>query len=84
MEVNKMKISWIFWWIISAIEVLSFIGFSILLWMRDIDASGAIQTTQLKWANIAVLGFAFLFPFAIQVAWLITNLVLSKNKLNQS
>ncbi|WP_332871236.1 DUF3923 family protein [Staphylococcus succinus] len=43
-----MKISWIFWWTIGAIEFLSFISFTIFLWTRNVDASGAIQTTELK------------------------------------
>lgn len=77
-----MKISWIFWWIISIIELLSFIGFSIFLWLRDVDASGAVQTTELKWINIAVLATAYLIPLIIQIVWLIINLIL-KNKQKQ-
>ena len=46
-----MKISWIFWWIISVFEVLSFFGFAFLLWQRSVDAAGVIQTTEVKWAS---------------------------------
>ncbi|WP_180554236.1 DUF3923 family protein [Staphylococcus haemolyticus] len=75
-----MKISWIFWWIISAFEVLSFLGFAFLLWQRSADAAGVIQTTEVKWINIAVLGLAYLIPFLIQIVWLIINLIYSKRK----
>ncbi|HCX2181893.1 TPA: DUF3923 family protein [Staphylococcus aureus] len=77
-----MKISWIFWWIVSIIELFSFIGFSIFIWLRKVDASGAIQTTELKWINIAVLAAFYLLPFIIQIIWLIVNLIF-KNKQKQ-
>ncbi|EGQ3742579.1 DUF3923 family protein [Staphylococcus pseudintermedius] len=70
-----MRISWILWWVISIIELLSFIGFSVLLWLRDVDASGAVQTTELKWINMAVLAGAYIIPLVIQIAWLIINLI---------
>lgn len=75
-----MKISWIFWWIINVFEVLSFFGFAFLLWQRSVDAAGVIQTTEVKWINIAVLGLAYLIPFLIQIVWLIINLIYSKRK----
>ena len=49
-----------FWWIISVFEVLSF-WICILLWQRSVDAAGVIQTTEVKWINIAVLGLAYQF-----------------------
>ncbi|PTI72264.1 DUF3923 domain-containing protein [Staphylococcus succinus] len=79
-----MKISWIFWWTIGAIEVLSFIGFTIFLWTRNVDASGAIQTTELKWINVAVIGIAYLIPLTIQLIWLIINLVFSRKQKAQA
>ncbi|WP_436963493.1 DUF3923 family protein [Staphylococcus xylosus] len=79
-----MKISWIFWWTIGAIEILSFIGFAIFLWARNVDASGAIQTIELKWINIAVIGIAYLIPLIIQLIWLIINLVFSRKQKAQA
>lgn len=73
-----MKISWSLWWIISSIEILSFLVFAVFLWMRDIDASGVTQTTELKIINVGVLGLAYLIPMVIQIIWLIINLVYSK------
>ncbi|PTI72062.1 DUF3923 domain-containing protein [Staphylococcus succinus] len=70
-----MKISWLFWWIVTILEVLSFAILSIFLWMRDVDAGGITQTTEIKWINIAVLAVAYMVPFIIQFVWLIINLV---------
>lgn len=78
-----MKISWTFWWIISSMEILSFLVFAVFLWMRDVDASGVTQTTELKFINVGVLGLAYLIPILIQIIWLIINLVYSK-KQNES
>ncbi|BCU51343.1 uncharacterized protein DUF3923 [Staphylococcus auricularis] len=75
-----MKLRWIFWWIVSLLELASFVIFSVFLWMRDVDASGAVQTTELKWLNIAVLACAYLVPFVIQVGWAILNFTISSKK----
>ncbi|MDU9418922.1 DUF3923 family protein [Staphylococcus lloydii] len=78
-----MKISWILWWVISSVEVISFIAFAIFLWSRQVDATGAIQTTELKWLNIAVLVAAYLIPLVIQLIWLIINLIFTKKQKNK-
>lgn len=75
-----MKTSWFFWWIVSVLEFLSFIVLSLMVWFREVDASGAIQTIELKWINIAILAVFFLLPFVMQLIWLIINLIYSKNK----
>ncbi|PKI11986.1 DUF3923 domain-containing protein [Staphylococcus shinii] len=75
-----MKISWIFWWIISSIEVLSFLLFAVFLWMREVDAAGVTQTTKLKLINVGVLGFAYLILVIIQIIWLIINIIYSKKQ----
>ena len=46
-----------FWWIISVFEVLSF-WICILLWQRSVDATGVIQTTEVKWINILCIGIS--------------------------
>ncbi|MEG9445456.1 MAG: DUF3923 family protein [Staphylococcus saprophyticus] len=50
------------------------------LWARNVDASGAIQTTELKWVNIAVIGTTYLISLIIQLIWLIINLVFSRKQ----
>lgn len=79
-----MKISWISWWIVSIIEVLSFISITLFLWNRSVDATGVTQTPELKWISIIIMGIVFLVPIIIQIAWLITNLILSQHYNNQS
>ncbi|MDW3898607.1 DUF3923 family protein [Staphylococcus saprophyticus] len=55
-------------------------GFTIFLWARNVDASGAIQMTELKWVNIAVIGTTYLISLIIQLIWLIINLVFSRKQ----
>lgn len=65
-----MKTSWFFWWIV----------LSLMVWFREVDASGAIQTIELKWINLAILVAFFSLPFVMQFIWLIVNLNYSKNR----
>lgn len=78
-----MKISWISWWIMSILEIITFIFFAFMVWNRNVDAAGVTQTTELKLVNLVVLGFAFLIPFIVQIAWLIANIVISKKQKNK-
>lgn len=73
-----MKNLWFFWWIVSVLEFLSFMVLSLMVWFREVDASGAIQTIELKWINLAILAVFFLLPFVIQFIWLVINLIYSK------
>ncbi|PTE89461.1 DUF3923 domain-containing protein, partial [Staphylococcus equorum] len=66
-----MKFSWIFWWIVSVLELSAFLVLSFMVWFREVDATGAIQTIELKWINIAILAVFFLLPFVMQLIWLI-------------
>ena len=75
-----MKISWIFWWIVSGFWLLLFSMGAIFLWMREVDGTGAVQTTEIKLLSILTLLFAFLFPFIIQVIWALINFIVSKTK----
>lgn len=75
-----MKFSWIFWWIVSVLELSAFLVLSFMVWFREVDATGAIQTIELKWINIAILAIFFLLPFVMQLIWLIINLIYSRNK----
>ena len=72
-KVKLVKLSWALWWTVTLIEVLSFIALSALLLVRAEDAAGAQQTTELRLLNVAILVFAYLVPFAIQVVWFILN-----------
>lgn len=54
-----MKVSWVLWWILTIIEVGAFLTFSIFLWFREVDATGAVQTTELKWFSIGIMATLF-------------------------
>ncbi|GAB3058786.1 DUF3923 family protein [Salinicoccus sesuvii] len=73
-----MKVSWILWSIVTSTEIVVFSALTFLLWAREIDAAGAIQTTEIKLISIAVLALAFLIPAVVQVLWLTINLVMSR------
>ncbi|MCD9066713.1 DUF3923 family protein [Staphylococcus pasteuri] len=76
-----MRLSWILWWVVLVFELILFAGASAFLWMREIDASGAVQTVQLKLINIAILGVFMLLPFLIvQLIWLVINIIYSKKQ----
>ena len=75
-----MKISWIFWWIVSGVWLLLFSIGAVFLWIREVDGAGAIQTTEIKLLSILTLLFAFLFPFIIQVIWALINFIVGKTK----
>ncbi|WP_414050371.1 DUF3923 family protein [Macrococcus animalis] len=75
-----MYISWTLWWLISTLELISFIGISSFLWLRDLDGSGAVQTTEIKLINIGILALFYAIPFIIQLVWLVLNLINSNKK----
>lgn len=75
-----MKLSWVLWWIVSIFELASFTAISLFLWFRDQVAGGVTQTIELKWVNIGILFLAFIFPFLLQLIWLIFNIVVSKRQ----
>lgn len=75
-----MRTSWTLWWLVSTLEFLSFIGMSIFLWVREIDGSGAVQTTEIKLINIGVLAIFYIILFVIQLIWLILKLINSNKK----
>lgn len=51
-----------------------------VVWLRDVDGSGVTQTPELKLIAFIVLLIAFIFPFIIQVVWLIVNLKMGSSK----
>ena len=76
-----MKKRWIFWWIANSIWFVIFAIGSAIIWLRKVDGAGVVQTSELKLIAFIVLLIAFIFPFIIQVIWLIMNLIIhSPNK----
>lgn len=75
-----MRISWIFWWIVNIFWLLIFTVLSLIIWLRKVDGSGAIQTSELRLISFFILLVAFIFPAVIQIIWLIINMFISKVK----
>lgn len=75
-----MKISWVFWWIVTAFGIILFALGTVFVWLREVDGAGAIQTPEIKFVSFIVLLFAFIFPVMIQGVWLVVNIVVSKKK----
>ncbi|MED1715047.1 MULTISPECIES: DUF3923 family protein [Bacillus] len=75
-----MKKRWIFWWICNIFWMAVFVMGTALVWLRDVDGAGVTQTPELKLIAFIVLLVAFIFPFIIQVVWLIVNLKTGSSK----
>ncbi|AGN37467.1 DUF3923 family protein [Bacillus paralicheniformis] len=75
-----MKKRWIFWWICNIFWMAVFVMGTALVWLRDVDGAGVTQTPELKLIAFIVLLIAFIFPFIIQVVWLIVNLKTGSSK----
>jgi len=75
-----MKKRWVFWWILNIFWLAIFIVGTIFIFLREVDGAGAYQTTEIKLISFLVLLIAFMFPFIIQIIWLIINFVTSKKQ----
>jgi hypothetical protein len=51
---------------------------TVVVWTREVDGAGVTQTPELKLLAFIVLLIAFIFPWIIQVIWLIVNFKASK------
>jgi Protein of unknown function (DUF3923) len=80
MRVILLKVSWIAWWIINAILLIGFITISVFVWIRSVDAAGFEQTYETKMISFIILTLVFIIPLAVQIIWMIINLVVAKNK----
>ncbi|PAF15737.1 DUF3923 family protein [Terribacillus saccharophilus] len=75
-----MKISWIAWWIVNTIVFMALIVGSIFAWTRSEDGAGVEQTYEAKIIAFVVLLVAFVIPLAIQIIWMIINLLITNNQ----
>lgn len=74
-----MKISWAFWWLVNLFWVTVFIILSVIVWVRKVDGSGAVQTVELRLISFAILLIAFIFPTIIQSLWFFVNKLVEKS-----
>lgn len=55
------------WWIINGVWLLLFSGLAIFIYFREVDAAGVVQTSELRWLSLALLGVVFIFVAIIQL-----------------
>lgn len=75
-----MRISWIVWWIVNTFWFVIFAVLSLIIWLRKVDGTGAVQTIELRLIAFVILVIAFVLPAIIQIIWLIINIVITKSK----
>ncbi|MEK5129842.1 DUF3923 family protein [Bacillus sp. FSL W8-0640] len=73
-----MKKRWISWWIGNIFWIIVFGIWAAIIWLRDVDRAGVIQTPEIKSISLIVLLIAFIIPVFFQIIWLIINLRMSK------
>lgn len=74
----NMKKRWISWWIGNIFWIIVFGIWAAIIWLRDVDGAGVIQTPEIKSISLIVLLIAFIIPVFFQIIWLIINLRMSK------
>ncbi|KAF1298162.1 hypothetical protein BAU15_09970 [Enterococcus sp. JM4C] len=57
------------WKIVSVCELLIFIIGILFLWFREVDGSGAVNTSDNKFASITVVAITFAILAIIQFIW---------------
>lgn len=77
---DNMKKRWMSWWTATIMWTILFVVGTVFVWTREIDGAGAVQTPEAKLTAFIVLLIAFIFPFIIQIVWLIVNMKKSSNK----
>lgn len=79
---GNVKRHWTFWWIGNLFWMVLFMVGTAFVWLRDVDGAGVTQTPELKLISFLVLLVAFIFPFIIQMVWLIIILMVNNKKTN--
>ncbi len=74
-----MKKRWISWWIGNLFWIIVFGIWAAIIWLREVDGAGVIQTPEIKSISLIVLLITFIIPVFFQIIWLIINLRMSKN-----
>lgn len=60
----------ILWWTITAFWSVVFVGLAIFIYTREVDAAGAIQTPELRWISLGLLGVLFIIITLCQLVFL--------------
>ncbi|MGE7981596.1 DUF3923 family protein [Solibacillus sp. NPDC093137] len=49
------------WWTLTVFWIVVFGGLATFIYIREVDATGVVQTPELKWFSLALLGALFIF-----------------------
>ena len=49
------------WWTLTVFWIVVFSSLAVLIYSREVDAAGVVQTPELKWFSLALLGGLFIF-----------------------
>ncbi|MFS0878353.1 DUF3923 family protein [Solibacillus isronensis] len=63
------------WWALTLFWIIAFGGLATVIYTRDVDAAGVVQTPELKWFSLALLGGLFIF---IAICHLIFLFIINK------
>ncbi|MER2030127.1 MAG: DUF3923 family protein [Solibacillus sp.] len=58
------------WWIINGVWLVLLSGLAIFIYFREVDAAGVVQTSELKWLSLALLGVVLLLFAIVQLIFL--------------
>lgn len=53
--------------------IFLFAAGTFVIWTREVDGAGAVQTPGLRWFAFVLLVVAFLIPLGIQLGWRVVN-----------
>lgn len=59
------------WWVITAFWIFLFGGLATFIYTREVDAAGVVQTPELKWLSLALLGGLFFIIVICQLLFLL-------------
>ena len=79
-----MKKRWIFWWICNIFWFILFLIGSAVVWLREVDGTGAVQTVALKLLAFLVVVIAFIIPLLMQIIWLVINVLTTRKSKSYS
>lgn len=58
------------WWAINVFWIVLFGGLATFIYLREVDGAGAVQTPELRWLSLALLGVVFILVAIIQLIFL--------------
>lgn len=75
-----MKLGFKIWSLVTILEIITYGIFSLMIFIRNVDGSGVVQTPRIKMLTWFLLSGFYLFFFIIQIIWFVIMKVINKNK----